>query len=82
LCNWKLAEQGRGTNYIRQIGTAADDCITDVTSDKEGDALLLFTTSGSMYRDNDTKEQDIVVMSVSHAERTFDAPLGSTESPH
>jgi hypothetical protein len=77
------AEQGETTNYIHQIGTAADDYITDVTRDKEGDALLLFTILGSMYWANDTKEaKDIVIMSVSHAEGTFDAPaLGSTEKP-
>ncbi len=69
------------TNYIRQIGTAADDYVTDVACDKEGNALPFFTTLGSMYRDNDTEEQDVVVMSVSHADGSFDAPLTITDRP-
>jgi hypothetical protein len=69
------------TNYIRQIGSAGDDYVTDVTCDKEGNAIPLLTTLGSMYRDNDeSKEQDIVVMSVSRADGTFDLPIGMTDS--
>jgi hypothetical protein len=29
------------TNYIRQIGSAGDDYVTDVTCDKEGNAIPL-----------------------------------------
>ena len=60
------------TKYMRQIGSFGDDYVMDVTCDKEGNAIRLLTTLGSMYRNNDeSKEQDIVVMSVSRADGTF-----------
>ena len=69
------------TNYIRQLGSTGDDYVTDVTCDKEGNAIPLLTTVGSMYRDNEeSKEQDIVVMSVSRADGTFDLPIGMTDA--
>ena len=70
------------TKYMRQSGNVGDGYVTDVTSDKEGNAILLLTTLGSMFRNNDeSNEQDIVVMSVSRADGTFcHSHIGMTDS--